>query len=125
MNKWDGFETYASEKIGAYSEYKLEWEVQRLMIRDKMFGMIGHDKEGRSIITLKVAPENSLVLRNMYPDIRPGYYMNKTLWVSIDLNGEVPEAVIKDVIDESYELILNSFSKKIQQEIKSFDLVRD
>ena len=125
MDQWKGLETHASKKPGASSEYKLEWEVQRLMIRDKMFGMIGHDKEGRSIITLKVAPENSLVLRNMYSDIRPGYYMNKTHWISIDLLGNVPETVIKDIVDESYELILSSFSKKVQQEIKSLDLVRE
>ncbi len=117
MNSADWIEAYAAEKPGAFCEYKPEWEVIRLMIRDKMFGMVGHDKEGRSILTLKLAPNNGIVLRNLYSDIGPGYYMNKTHWNSVDLNGSVPKEVIQEMIDESYELILNAFSKKARLEI--------
>lgn len=119
MKTGDWIESYAAKKVGAYSEYKPEWEVVRLMIRDKMFGMVGHDNEGRAILTLKLAPNNGMVLREMYSDIRPGYYMNKTHWNSVDLNGAVPKKVIEEMIDESYELILNAFSKKMRQEITS------
>lgn len=119
MKETDWIEAYAGEKSGAYCEYKPEWEVVRLMIRDKMFGMIGHDNEGRSILTLKLAPNNGIVLRDMYSDIRPGYYMNKTHWNSVDLKGAVPKKVMEEMIDESYELILNAFSKKARLEILS------
>ena len=43
--------------------------------------------------------------------------MNKVHWNSVDLNGNVPESIIKDMIEQSYKLILNSFSKKIQIEL--------
>lgn len=117
MNNTEWIESYTTMKPGAYCEYKPEWEVLRLMIRDKMFGMIGHDNEGRSILTLKLAPNNGVVLRDMYTDIRPGYYMNKTHWNSVDLNGAVPKNIIEEMIDESYELILGAFSKKARLEI--------
>lgn len=38
--------------------------------------------------------------------------MNKVHWNSFDLNGNVPEMIIKDMIEQSYKLVLNSFGKK-------------
>ncbi|PKK96194.1 MAG: DNA-binding protein, partial [Tenericutes bacterium HGW-Tenericutes-3] len=49
--------------------------------------------------------------------IKPGYYLNKMHWNSINLNGNIPDGLIKELIDQSYALIFGSFSKKIQQEI--------
>lgn len=43
--------------------------------------------------------------------------MNKVHWNSVNLNGNVPESVIKEMIDQSYELVFNSFSKKKQKEL--------
>ena len=43
--------------------------------------------------------------------------MNKIHWNSVDLNGNVPDSVIKEMIDESYKLVLESFSKKKQKEL--------
>jgi predicted DNA-binding protein (MmcQ/YjbR family) len=56
-------------------------------------------------------------LREKYKDIVPGYHLNKTHWSSMFLNGDVPEMVLKQMLDASYELIFNSLSKKIQNEI--------
>lgn len=43
--------------------------------------------------------------------------MNKTHWNSVKADGEVPDDLLKGLLDESYELILHSFSKKKQQEL--------
>jgi predicted DNA-binding protein (MmcQ/YjbR family) len=48
--------------------------------------------------------------------------MNKTHWNSVDLNGSVPETIIKDMIEQSYKLVLNSFSKKRQIELTGEEL---
>jgi predicted DNA-binding protein (MmcQ/YjbR family) len=56
-------------------------------------------------------------LREKYKDIIPGYYLNKTHWSSVLLDGKVPETILKQLLDGSYGLILNSLSKKIQNEI--------
>ena len=47
-----------------------------------------------------------------YEDIIPGYYMNKTHWNSIKSDGEVPDDLLKDLLDKSYQLVLLGFSKK-------------
>ena len=38
-------------------------------------------------------------------------------WNSIRPDGEVPDEVVKHLLDESYELVLQGFSKKKQREI--------
>lgn len=43
--------------------------------------------------------------------------MNKQHWNSVYLDGDVPDAVLKQMIDMSYELVLNSLSKKMQRDI--------
>ncbi len=43
--------------------------------------------------------------------------MNKVHWNSIKPDGNVPDDLLKDLLDKSYELILNSFGKKKQREI--------
>ena len=68
-------------------------------------------------ITLKLEPLEGEFFRNQYEDIVPGYYMNKVHWNSIKPDGEVPDELLKELVDKSYNLILKGFSKKRQQEI--------
>ena len=119
--KYDWLEEYATSKKGTYKEYKQEWEVDRYMLRDKMFIMHGGDKEGKRIITLKLDPAEGQFLRKQYKDIVAGYYMNKDHWNSVYEEGDVPDEVLRDMVDKSYELILGGFSKKAQKEILESD----
>lgn len=111
---------YLSSKTGVTKDYKEEWGWDRYMIGNKLFAAIctgsSHQKD---IVTLKLEPSEGEFLRNQYPDIIPGYYMNKIHWNSVYLDGNVPDDLLKDMLDKSYQLILNSLSKKLQQEIKS------
>lgn len=43
--------------------------------------------------------------------------MNKIHWNSINAEGEVPDDLLKDMLDKSYQLVLSGFSKKKQIEI--------
>lgn len=108
---------YCSGKPGCKKDYQEEWGAFRYMLEGKMFAMTGTDKDKRKIITLKLDPEFGSLLREQYPDIRPGYYMNKIHWNSIDLNGSVPDDVLKKMVDESHGLIFASLPKKIQKSI--------
>lgn len=119
MNHYPWIESFCLSLKGSEMDYKPEWQATRYMIRGKMFAMVGSDKEGRQIISLKLAPENGLVLRAQYDSVRPGYYMNKIHWNSIDLAGSVPEDTLKEMITESHELIFKSLTKKLQSEINA------
>ena len=73
----------------------------------------------KDIISLKLEPTYGQFLRKEYKDIVPGYYLNKEHWNSIDLNGDVEDTLLKELIDQSYLLILKSLTKAKQKEILS------
>lgn len=73
-------------------------------------------KEGKAIITLKIEPSYGAALRQDHKDIIPGYYMNKLHWNSVFLDGAVPDELLKEMIDESYQILLHSLPKKLQKE---------
>ncbi len=115
--KYEWMEEFCCSLRGAEKDFKEEWNATRYMIRGKMFAMQGGDKEGRPIITLKLEPSMGEMLRQQYKDIIPGYYMNKEHWNSVYLEGEVPDDVLRDMIDRSHQLIFTSLPKKAQKEI--------
>ncbi|MDR0420711.1 MAG: MmcQ/YjbR family DNA-binding protein [Prevotellaceae bacterium] len=114
---YDFIQSHCLAKKGVEEDYKKEWDAIRYTVRGKMFALVGNDGEGREIISVKHTPEQGEELREKYSDIVPGYYLNKTHWSSMFLGGNVPETVLKQMLDVSYELVFNSLSRKIKNEI--------
>ena len=117
MNNYPWLDQHCLSKPGAEKGFKEEWNATRYMLRGKMFTMLGGDKTGKPIITLKLNPDDGHALRERYDDIIPGYYMNKEHWNSVYLEGSVPDDVLRGMIDASHGLILASFPKKSRDEI--------
>lgn len=116
--KYDWIDGYLMAQKGVVKDFKVEWNWRRYMIEDKMFVAVCFDDDGtETLITLKLDPMEGEFLRQQYKDIIPGYYMNKTHWNSIRVDGEVPDDLMKDMLDKAYNLVLNGFSKKKQAEI--------
>jgi predicted DNA-binding protein (MmcQ/YjbR family) len=111
------FLDYGQKHAGVEKEYKEEWGAYLLKVAEKMFVLLGEDKEKKSIISLKCDPELAIQLRGEYDEIVPGYYLNKVHWNSIDLNGKLEKEKIEKLIDHSYELVFKSLTKKKQKEI--------
>lgn len=116
--KYEWIDEYCLAKRGVEKDYKPEWEATRYMIRGKMFAIQGGDKDGKPIFTVKLEPEFGALLRQQYQDIVPGYYMNKEHWNSLYLEGNVPDEIVKEILDKAYEVLLRSFSRKAQSEIE-------
>ncbi len=114
-------ECFLSQK-GASKDFKAEWGWTRYLIHEKMFGAVCYDNGDRTkpvYLTLKCEPNESEFLRTQYSDIIPGYYMNKEHWISIKVNGDVPNELVRELIIKSYLLVLKGFSKKAQAEINA------
>jgi len=74
---------------------------------------------GKGLISLKCDPLMADVLRESHSEILPGFYIDKRNWNSIDLGGDLPEDMIKQMIDDSYQLIFGKLTKKMQKEISN------
>lgn len=111
-------EEYLLSHKGATSDFKVEWNWLRFQVGEKMFAAICEKcVDGRDILTLKLEPSEGEFLRNQYQDIIPGYYMNKEHWNSIFLDGDIPNELLRELIDKSYQLVLQSLTKKKQEAI--------
>ena len=76
------------------------------------------DATGKPVyITCKLDPAEVDFLRRQYEDIIPGYYMNKVHWNSVKAEGNVPDALLREMLEKSYRLVLGGFSKKKQREL--------
>lgn len=118
--KYEWIDQFLLNKKGVTKDLKKEWNWIRYQIGGKMFVAVCLDENNEPYyITLKLDPMEGEFLRNQYPDILPGYYMNKVHWNSIKADGDVPDALIEDMLTKAYELVLRGFSKKKQQELLS------
>lgn len=56
-------------------------------------------------IVLKCDPQEAIRLRNAYPAIKPGYRCNKKHWNSVFVDETIPDALLKQMIENSYKLM--------------------
>lgn len=67
----------------------------------------------------KCDPENAVLLREQHACVQPGYHMNKQHWNTVVVDGSATDKLLRQWIDESYLLVVQSLPKKIKQEILS------
>ena len=60
--------------------------------------------QDKTYLNVKTNPEYSELLRNSYKYIVPGYHMNKQHWNTIIISDEVDVSLVKELIEQSYEL---------------------
>ena len=116
--RYQWIDEYLLNKRSVTKDLQSDWNWIRYHIGGKMFAAVCLDSDDKPYyITLKLEPEEGNFLRQQFEDILPGYYMNKEHWNSVKPDGEVPDDLLKDLLDKSYHLVLGGLSKKIQREI--------
>ena len=116
--RYTWIDEYLLNKIGVTKDLQRDWNWIRYQIGGKMFVAVCLGENDKPYyITLKLEPMEGDFLRKQYKDIIPGYYMNKMHWNSINPDGEVPDDLLKDLLDKAYQLVFGGLSKKKQKEI--------
>jgi predicted DNA-binding protein (MmcQ/YjbR family) len=57
-------------------------------------------------VSVKCDPDLAPQLRMSYQAIRPGYHLNKRHWNTITLDGSIPDELVFDMIEDSYDLVV-------------------
>lgn len=86
-------------------------------IGGKIF-MLSSELRGVPFINLKSDPQKSLLNQQIYPSIKPGYHMNKKHWISVYPGEEISEALLRDLINDSWNLVVDGLSKKSASRLK-------
>jgi len=83
-------------------------------VMDKVFMLMSIEVPVK--VNLKCNPEHAIELREQYESVIPGYHMNKTHWNTVILDNTILPKEIFKMVDDSYDLIVEAFSKKKRDE---------
>lgn len=104
---------------GASAALKPEWDTFVLTVAGKIFGLFGIGS-GELLLTVKGDPLENEALRQEFPEVIPGYHVNKKHWISVRLERcTLSEAHLAELVEESYSLVFASLTKKLQAEISA------
>lgn len=58
-------------------------------------------------VSLKCEPLLALQLREAHRAVLPGYHLNKRHWNTVIIDGSLPEEMVTDMIEDSYDLVVS------------------
>jgi predicted DNA-binding protein (MmcQ/YjbR family) len=111
------FREYCLKKPGVTEEFPFDESTLVFKVMGKMFALTNLD--GEWSVALKCDPEKAIELREQYPAIRPGYHMNKVHWNTVAMDGSLNERLVLELIDHSYQLVVDKLKPKTKSPSKS------
>lgn len=85
-------------------------EVEVFKVQGKVFALF-LELKGQPVVNLKVEPEEGVALRANYPEITPGYHMNKRHWITVAPGEGVDRRLLEELVTESYCLVVGTLPK--------------
>ncbi|WP_439127510.1 MmcQ/YjbR family DNA-binding protein [Polaribacter sp.] len=108
-------------KKGVTEHFSFDQSTLVFKVMGKMFALTPLEKweKGDSFVNLKCDPEKSEVLRADYEGIYPGFHMSKKHWNTVVVNTfDVPDTLVLELINHSYELVISGLTKKLKAELE-------
>lgn len=109
----EAFREYCLQKKEVTESFPFGGDTLVFKVMDKMFAITSVDNYVS--INLKCNPEKAIQLREQYSFVLPGYHMNKKHWNTIMLEEGVNNKLLREWIDESYQLVVESLPKKLRE----------
>jgi predicted DNA-binding protein (MmcQ/YjbR family) len=113
----EGFRKYCLSKKGVTEEFPFGEETLVYKVMGKMFALT--DLETFESINLKVDPEKGEELREKYASVQPGYHMNKKHWITVLIDGSIPDKKVLEWVDNSYQLVASALTKSQKSALES------
>lgn len=109
---------YLLNKKGTTEELPFGPQALVFKVLGKMFALVAWEANPLRI-SLKCDPEHALALRAIYKSVSAAYHMNKDHWNTVVFDGNIPENEIFEMIDHSYELVVNKLRKADKETLKN------
>ena len=103
----------------AYTDEAFPFDETTLVFRlmGKIFACV--DLERPNLVVLKCEPDYALELRDQYRGIEGAWHWNKRHWNQIYFDRDVPDTLIRSLIDHSYEQVYKKIPRKVKAEYES------
>jgi predicted DNA-binding protein (MmcQ/YjbR family) len=109
------FRNFCMSKKGVTEAFPFDEVTLVFKVSGKMFALssLKNWESDEQFINLKCDPEYAQELRDVYESIVPGYHMSKKHWNSVRIySGELSLEMIHQLINHSYDLVVNGLTKK-------------
>ena len=103
-------------RTGAVEERPFGPETSVFKVAGKLFAISALDASPLRV-SLKCEPGLAEQLRATHPSIGPGYHLNKRHWNTVVLDGSLPDAMVLDMLEDSYDLVVAGLPKATQREL--------
>lgn len=104
------------ELTGAVETFPFNPETSVFKVGGKMFAATTLDAEPLKV-SLKCDPELALRLRGQHPEITGGWHLNKRHWNTVRLDGALPDLLVREMIEDSYDLVVSSLPRDEQRKL--------
>jgi predicted DNA-binding protein (MmcQ/YjbR family) len=102
---------------GAYEDFPFGPENSVFKVEKKLFAISALAASPLKV-SLKCEPELALELRASYPDaVAPGYHLNKRHWNTILCDGSLPDEMVRDMVEDSYDLIVAAMPRAVRERL--------
>jgi predicted DNA-binding protein (MmcQ/YjbR family) len=109
---------------GAEETFPFGPETSVFKVAGKMFALSAL-KNRPLQVSLKCDPDLAVTLRMTHPAITPGYHLNKRNWNTVALDGSVPDQLVREMIEDSYDLVVAELSRAQQEKLNWTKLSRE
>ena len=103
-------------QTGSVEEFPFGPTTSVFKVGGKVFAISALDRSPLEV-SLKCEPELALELRGTYAAIRPGYHLNKRHWNTVTLDGTLPDRLVRDLIEDSYDLVVSALPKRTRTQL--------
>ncbi len=104
----EAFRDYCLSKAGTSEDFPFDRNTLCFKVMGKLFALT--DVDHFKSVNLKCDPEKALELRETYSAVCAGYHMNKRHWNTIAMDGSIPDILLCEWIDHSYELVVQGLT---------------
>ena len=111
------YRDYCITKKGVTESFPFDETTLVFKVMNKMFALAGI--ENFTFVNLKCDPEKAIELREQFTGVTGAYHMSKIHWNSVSILGDISDKLIYQWIDNSYDLIVSSLTKKLQKELEA------
>jgi len=101
---------------GAIEDFPFGPEYSVFKVAGKMFALSALERTPLEV-SVKCEPELAVGLRESYPAIRPGYHLNKRHWNTLTLDRSLPDQLVRDMIEDSYDLVVSALPRRTRERL--------
>lgn len=108
----ESFREFCLDKPGVSEGFPFDTNTLVFKVAGKMFALTNIDLF--QSVNMKCDPEYAIELRETFQGIKPGYHMSKKHWNTVSTESDVPDKLILELVDQSYNLVVKSLTKRLR-----------